>query len=154
MRNKIIAVGAVGMALSLFACLVAPTEPGSLDGPPACSANQQLFNGACRNQCTTTADCSAGYSCTNVGGGSPVCLAYTQCAYLDSDSACDAVPTNSYEGSYGSYLEVACVGNAKWVTTPASGDPSCGKAHPVSRCRQTANGCALVAGSTVDIGEP
>jgi len=167
MRTRFLVFGPVLGALALFACLTAPEDSGSTGQGLSCGSTERPFNGACRTVCSKNADCPAGQHCMSVGPNDTLCLDYSRCAFLGSDSSCAAVAglSSSYDPyfqpyglgltTYGqSYDGVACVGDAKWQTVPASGDPSCGAEWRVTRCRATSAGCALVDGTTSDVAEP
>lgn len=166
--------GAVGLLLA--ACLAAPGEPSATNGSAlSCSSSERAFNGACRPVCTSSAQCAPPNACMTVSAGISLCIDYTACAYLGSDTECAGVPYGSY-GSYQSfdpywtptfdpyaspysgYLSTepfGCGGNAAWHTAPPSpvDDPRCGEAHPVVRCQKTAGRCALVSGTTMDVAD-
>jgi hypothetical protein len=90
MRKPILFL-AGGAALFLFACLVAPDEPGgTTQNALSCSAGQRAFNGACRKECTASSVCGAGESCMSVGPNVALCLEYKHCAYLGSDTQCSS----------------------------------------------------------------
>jgi len=164
--------GAVGVLLA--ACLTAPGEPsGTNNSALSCSSTERAFNGACRPVCTTSAQCAAPNTCQTVSAGVSLCIDYTNCAYLGSDSECSGVPYGSY-GSYDPYWTPSydpymsgyngyvssepfgCGGNAVWSTAPSSSadDPRCGEPHPVVRCQKVGRSCTLVSGTTIDIAEP
>jgi len=100
-----------------------------------------------------------------------LCLDYTACAYLGSDTECAGVPFGSYGNydaywtpavgpytsysAYGSPEPFGCGGNAAWKRqAPAPlDDPRCGGAHPVTRCQKVGNRCALVTGTTMDVAD-
>jgi hypothetical protein len=182
--KKALGLAAITGTLSFMACLAAPDEPnkGSNEDPLKCRAGEQLFNGACRQSCRETKDCSGGLSCMVVGADTSICIDYTHCAYLESDTSCDQVSGGGYgydgygygygtittyaldaystaspesEGEIGySYQGAGCIGNAAWATIEPSGNPQCGVGHPVNRCRPTAQGCAIVTSTTTDIADP
>ena len=165
--------GAVGVFLA--ACLAAPGEPSSSSNSAlSCGASERAFNGACRPVCTSSAQCTAPSTCMTVSGGLSLCLEYTACAYLGSDTECAGVPYGSYgpyesydpywtptydpyDTSYSSYGSepFGCGGNAVWHTgAPAPlDDPRCGEAHPVTRCQKVGNRCSLVSGTTMDVAD-
>lgn len=197
--------------LSLLACLTAPGETRISDAQSelSCTAQEHRFNGSCRRVCATTADCRGGERCMTVTGGQQLCLDYTHCAHLESDTRCQRVggpgygtsygyssygyasstypapwqygyaygPTYGYGPSYGygtsygySGYGVAygyptfsggygsggnvCVGDARWVAEPATGDPACGESHLVARCQPTPFGCGFVTETTTDVADP
>jgi hypothetical protein len=172
--RKILSLIGAGAALGLFACLVAPDEPKSTTSAGlTCSANQRAFNGACRDLCTTNAQCASALKCMKVSPNESLCLDYAHCAHLGSDTVCSAVgsagyPTPTAYGDYGygygysgygysgyGYGGFACAGDAKWqTTTPVAGDPQCGEAHAVARCQPANGACTLVTGTAIDIAEP
>jgi hypothetical protein len=169
--KKVLGLGAVMLTLSFMACLTAPNEPAT--NPVSCGGSLQLWNGVCRLSCKTTTDCNGGLRCMAVGAGTSLCLDYTSCAYLQSDSTCDQSGSGTAYG-YGAYQQdpywtvspaygaelssysqgASCAGNGVWLAVPPSGDPECGQSHAVNRCRPTAGGCTLVPGNTLDIAEP
>ena len=173
--KKAIFLSAGATALFLAACLAAPGDSSSSKTSAlSCTANERAFNGACRPVCTSSAQCSIGNSCMTVASGLSLCLDYTACAYLGSDSECAGVPYGSYGSydsfdpywtpsadpytsysTYGSSKPFGCGGNAVWKTeAPAPlDDPRCGGAHPVTRCQKVGNRCALVSGSTMDVAD-
>jgi hypothetical protein len=173
--------GAVGLLLA--ACLTAPGEPSaSSNSALSCGSSERPFNGACRPTCTTSAQCAAPNTCMTVSSGVSLCIDYSACAYLGSDSECAGVPFGSY-GGYGGYGGIyesfdpywtpsydpysspysgyissepfGCGGNAVWLTAPPSpiDDPRCGEAHPVTRCAKVGRGCTLVSGTTMDVAD-
>jgi hypothetical protein len=162
-----------------------------------CASGQRIFNGVCRVECTGAVDCPTGSYCTNLDDGTSLCLPYTNCSFLDSDTQCvgtgmytvygrggmtqqyytsyprDADPddvTDFEDGFFvvdeeamgraiglyaASYLsEDGCQGNAGWTTILATGEPACGQAHEVMRCRRYNNECVLVPGTTLDRVSP
>ncbi len=173
--KKAIFLSAGATALFLAACLAAPGEPaGTNNSALSCTTSERAFNGACRAVCTTSAQCSAGNSCMTVASGLSLCIDYTACAYLGSDTECAGVPYGSYGSyddfdpywtptvdpytsysTYGSSEPFGCGGNAAWKTeAPAPmDDPRCGGAHPVTRCQKVGNRCALVSGTTMDVAD-
>jgi hypothetical protein len=161
MRKKILIL-VVPITLSMFACLSAPNEPAAPTSAALnCGAGEQPFNGACRETCTSNADCSGNLVCMDVGSGVDLCLDYQHCAHLDNDSVCDAVyggstsyPYEEPPPPYPYYPFAGCVGDAHWLTAAATGSPSCGQQHTVNRCRHTPSGCALVQETTLDIADP
>jgi hypothetical protein len=52
------------------------------------------------------------------------------------------------------YDQLGCMGNARWETTAAVGEPSCGQEQEVVRCRHYEHGCFLVPGHTTDFVAP
>ena len=177
--------GAVGVPLLfLAACLTAPAEPSASNGSAlSCTSGERAFNGSCRKTCATSAECAAPNTCMTVSAGTSLCLDYSACAYLSSDTECAGVPYgsygsyesagfdpywtpiydpydtgySSYGGGYGfaSSEPFGCGGNAVWHTAPpvATDDPKCGEAHPVTRCQRVGNTCSLVAGTTMDVAD-
>jgi hypothetical protein len=166
--------GAIGLLLA--ACLTAPGEPSASNTSAlSCGSGEQAFNGACRPLCTTSAQCSAPNTCMTVSAGVSLCLDYSACAYLGSDTECAGVSFGSYGGyathnpywtpsfdpygsPYSGYLAgepFGCGGNAVWHTAPPSpgGDPQCGEAHLVARCQRVGNRCSLVSGTTMDVAD-
>jgi len=156
MRTSLALIG-LGSALLLFACLAAPGD-GSDSSSTAlsCGGAERLFNGSCRRTCASTSECTDGTTCMAVGGDANLCLDFDHCAHLGSDTSCTRPAGYGYGySSYGSYGDgTTCMGNGTWVVAPRSGDPACGKSHPVTRCAPVPGGCGLVAGTTVDIAEP
>jgi hypothetical protein len=185
MRNYLRSVSwaAVGLGLLLAACLSAPGEPANSTGSAlSCTGSERAFNGSCRAVCTTSAECASPNTCMTVSTGVSLCLDYTSCAYLGSDTECVGVAGGSYGGystsdesfdpywtpsydpyasSYGSYgsssasLPFGCGGNAVWHAAPpvATDDPKCGETHAVTRCQKVGSTCALVSGNTIDVAE-
>ena len=170
--------GVVGLFLA--ACLAAPAEPtGSNGSALSCNASERAFNGSCRKTCATSSDCATPNNCMTVSAGVSLCLDYSACAYLSSDSDCAGVPYGSYGvgyadfdpywtpsfdpyassyssyGGYGSSEPFGCGGNAVWNTAPASAanDPRCGQPHAVTRCQKVGSACALVSGTTMDVAD-
>jgi hypothetical protein len=174
MRNSILAFAGAG-GVFLAACLAAPGEPSSSNGSAlSCGASERAFNGACRPVCSSSAQCSSPSTCMTVSGGLSLCLDYTACAHLGSDTECTGVPYGGYGGydSYDPYWTPAyepngptyssygsepfgCGGNAAWQTAApaAADDPKCGEAHAVTRCQKVAGRCALVKGTTMDVAD-
>lgn len=171
---------ACAVGLMLAACLTAPAEPTASNGSAlSCSSSERAFNGSCRKTCTASSDCAAPNSCMVVSAGVSLCLDYTACAHLGSDTECAGVPYGSYSSyayadfdpywtptydpygpsynsyGYGSSEPFGCGGNAVWNTAPASAasDPRCGQSHPVTRCQKVGNVCALVSGTTMDVAD-
>ena len=163
MKNFILpAAGAVGLLLA--ACIAAPGEivpvPDGGSAPPAtgCLTTERMFNGACRGVCNASAQCSGANTCMNVAPDLAVCIDYTSCAYLGSDTICKGVAHGSYVSynTYSSYAAVdSCAGNATWQSSPAnkSSAPSCGVEHAVTRCQNVGNRCSLVNGFAQDLAD-
>jgi hypothetical protein len=82
--------------LSMLACVIAPGKIDETQTGMDCPAGQRFFNGECRAVCTTSKDCPSASNCMNVGDGNAVCLEYTSCAYLGSDTQCVGVGNYSY----------------------------------------------------------
>jgi hypothetical protein len=146
----ILAVAAAAVA----ACLVGPANDSSTDNNTAlqCKGDERPFNGACQKTCASSADCPAAERCMVVGTNESLCLDYSGCAYLGSDTSCTP-PEPSY-GGYGSYDPSAgCVGNALWQVAPASGSPQCGQPHAVTRCVRSNDRCVLVPQTTYDTAD-
>ena len=164
--------GAVGVFLA--ACLAAPGEPtGTGNSALTCAASERAFNGACRKTCAANAECAAPNACMTVSTGVSLCIDYSACAYLGSDTECAGVPysyggygtadpywTPSYDpyaNPYSGYIAgpFGCGGNAVWhaAPPPALDNPKCGKTHPVSRCQKVGNRCSLVSGTTMDVAD-
>lgn len=88
---------ALGASL-LFACLgrvETDTSPDSGDASPAeegsaldCPTTDRFYNGACRTLCSASTPCTGGLLCMAIDTTDSVCLPYTQCSYLGSDSQC------------------------------------------------------------------
>ena len=167
MRRSTFAIAALAAASAvLAACLVAPGEPSaSSSNGLSCAPGSRAFNGQCRPQCQVSSQCAPGLKCMHIGNSDRVCLDYPSCAHLGSDTTCATASTANpygvyptYYGGYGysSYTGDGngCAGNAVWEVTPAVGDPQCGTAYDVARCRPVGNHCELVSGSTTDIAEP
>lgn len=167
--NKALLLLGGGAAICLAACLVAPDEPSgtSADGL-TCRAGERTFNGSCRKICSGALDCSGTESCMNVSADVAVCLDYTRCAYLGSDTTCrggttgyasygltpyDDVGGLGYGYGYGSGYVEGCTGDATWQVIAPSGDPQCGEVHTVTRCAPAGNTCVLVTGSAIDVAE-
>lgn len=172
----VVSVGAAGVMLA--ACLSAPAEPTvTSTSALTCKSSERAFNGACRATCTTSAQCAAPNTCMTVAAGVSLCVDYSACAYLESDTECGTFP---YGGSYESYPSFdpyagpippppgvdlsggylapdpyGCGGNAVWHTQPPapSSDPRCGQPHTVNRCTRVGGTCALVSSTTIDIAE-
>jgi hypothetical protein len=101
-----------------------------------------------------------------------LCMDYSSCTHLGSDSECGPVRFGGYEqtdpywvpdsdpygvsyNASGTSSATGCAGNAVWqVAAPAPGDdPQCGEPHPVKRCEKVAGRCVLNAGTTTDVAE-
>jgi hypothetical protein len=162
-RRILFSSGLAAIAITVAACLTAPADVSSTSSELACTAEERAFNGACHAACTTSTDCAAPETCMVVASNEALCLRYTKCAYLGSDTECAAIQGDGYgyssvaaypgSGEQEAYGASGCVGDAKWTVLVAGSDPGCGQAHPVWRCRPVAGGCALVSGATADIAD-
>lgn len=155
MHRKILAFSALfGAFLSLAGCLTHPSDTGSSSAELHCTTQERAFNGACRATCTKNSDCAPSTSCMVVAPNETLCLDYTGCAFLGSDTQCSPVDGDGYGyTSYSYYGSSGCVGNATWQVSPAVGDPKCGAAHTVGRCRPVGQGCEIVVGAVIDIAD-
>ena len=96
MPRKPVTLICVLATLSMLACVIAPGKVDSTRTGTDCAAGQRFYNGECRQECTSTQQCAAQTHCMNVGDGAAVCLGYTSCAYLGSDTQCVGVGNYSY----------------------------------------------------------
>lgn len=86
-------------------------------GDTACASGQRFFNGECRVECTSTADCAADTQCMNLDDDTSLCLPYSECAFLDSDTQC--VGTGTY------YINQSRIGMTQvhYTSYPPNADP-------------------------------
>jgi hypothetical protein len=76
---------------------------GGQDAPPQCAPGQRIYNGICRQICTSSTNCPAGSTCVAIDQQS-LCLdgeSGAHCAYLESDAQCLATGGYYYYGVRG-----------------------------------------------------